>query len=159
MELIEDVKQGLTMLSFLNTHPEKFSNTWIPFWICTMQSLGGFVAELTNLFMLSTRTSVEYCITFFVAFHVLVSIDNIYAESLSNFPLKEAVEHPLEFERKPDSVKYSERDCGGKVKLFLHRFFYGCYNCAYYYFTPFLVNFVPYFVAGDLYSFYGGYRR
>lgn len=31
MELIEDVKQGLSMIRYLNTHPEEFSNTTIPF--------------------------------------------------------------------------------------------------------------------------------
>ncbi len=49
---------------------------------------GGFFAELTNLFMLATRTSVEYCITFFVAFHVLTAIDNIYAEGICDFELR-----------------------------------------------------------------------
>ena len=56
--------------------------------------------------MLATRSSVEYCITFFVAFHVLASIDNIYAESQVHFKLKEAVNEPLEFKR--DSKPYSE---------------------------------------------------
>ena len=36
MELIEDVKQGLNMIHFLNTHPEKFSNIGIPFCIGMM---------------------------------------------------------------------------------------------------------------------------
>ena len=95
MELIGDVKQGMMMIHYLNTHPEKFSSTWIPFIIAFMQFFGGFVAEFTNLFMLATRTSVEMCITFFVAFHVLTAIDNIYAEGMSDLHLKDAVEEPL----------------------------------------------------------------
>lgn len=47
---------------------------------------------MTNLFMLATRDSVQYCITFFVAFHVLTAIDNIYAEGISDCKLIEAVE-------------------------------------------------------------------
>ncbi len=31
MNLIEDVKQGLNMILYLNTHPEEFSSTLIPF--------------------------------------------------------------------------------------------------------------------------------
>jgi hypothetical protein len=46
--------------------------------------------------MLATRSTVEYCITFFVAFHVLTEIDNIYAESVSTYHLMEAIEEPLE---------------------------------------------------------------
>lgn len=88
MELIEDVKQGLNMIEYFNTHPEEFSNWYVPFWVGMMQFLGGLIAELTNLFMLATRDTVEYCITFFVAFHVLTAIDNIYAEGLHDFVLR-----------------------------------------------------------------------
>ena len=60
-----------------------------------MQTVGGLIAELTNLFMLSSRSTIADCITFFVAFHVLTSIDNIYAEGVVDFQLLEAVETPL----------------------------------------------------------------
>jgi len=43
------------MLDYLNTHPELFQMQAVPILICLMQMLGGFVAELTNLFMLATR--------------------------------------------------------------------------------------------------------
>lgn len=109
MELIEDVRQGLNMMKYLNTHPEEFSETTIPFILAFMQASGGFVAECTNLFMLATRQSVEYCITFFVAFHVLTAIDNIYAEALGDFSLREACEKPLVFKRKPKDIKFAER--------------------------------------------------
>jgi len=111
MELIEDVKQGLNMMKYLNTHPEEFVETTIPFLISFMQCFGGFVAECTNLFMLATRESVEFCITFFVAFHVLTAIDNIYAEGLGDFSLREACEKPLIFKRSPKQIKFSERSC------------------------------------------------
>jgi succinate dehydrogenase/fumarate reductase cytochrome b subunit len=80
------------MLWFLNTHPEQFTNRSQPFMIASMQTFGGFLAEITNLFMLSTRTTVEYCIMYFVAFHVLTAIDNIYAEGVCDFALLHAVE-------------------------------------------------------------------
>jgi hypothetical protein len=95
MELIEDVRQGICMLDYLNTHPDLFQMKIIPLSICLMQMVGGTTAELTNLFMLATRDSVEYCITFFVAFHILTRIDNIYAEGLNNHALKQACEEPL----------------------------------------------------------------
>lgn len=59
------------MLNYLNTHTEKFDQVNMAGAIAMMQFVGGFLAELTNLFMLSTRTSIEFCVTFFVAFHVL----------------------------------------------------------------------------------------
>lgn len=36
MELIEDVKQGLNMINYLNTHPEEFEDTTTPFFIGMM---------------------------------------------------------------------------------------------------------------------------
>ena len=55
MELIGDVKQGLNMIRYLNTHPEEFNNTTIPFLCGLMQLTGGLGAEMINLFMLATR--------------------------------------------------------------------------------------------------------
>jgi hypothetical protein len=66
-----------------------------------MQASGGLAAECMNLFMSATRTSVETTMTFFVAFHVLGMIDNIYIESIDEVELLEAVEEPLYFKRRP----------------------------------------------------------
>lgn len=84
MELIPDVKQSFWMMRYLNSHPHKFEQQFIPYLICLMQFTGGLVAEITNVFMLSTRENIEECVTFFVAFNILAKIDNIYAESLAN---------------------------------------------------------------------------
>ena len=148
MELIGDVKQGMMMIKYLNTHPEKFSSTWIPFIIALMQFTGGFVAEFTNLFMLATRTSVEMCITFFVAFHVLTAIDNIYAEGMSDLHLKEAVEEPLEWERSHKSIKFADRSNSHRCVRIVDRCLFFLYNTIYYYYLPFLVNLIPYISPG-----------
>lgn len=65
--------------------------------------------------MLSTRSTVADCITFYVAFRVLSSIDNIYAESLSDFVLKEAVEEPLIYERDHNKIPFMERNLPHKI--------------------------------------------
>jgi hypothetical protein len=156
MELIEDVKQGLNMIKYLNTHPEEFEDSTTPFFIGLMQLLGGFLAEVTNLFMLATRSSVENSITFFVAFHVLCAIDNIYAEGISDFKLMEAVEEPLVFKRNPKEIKFKTRDCKQKMIRIIYKSMLLYYNSFYYYFMPFLVNFVPYFFPGNPNKMSGG---
>lgn len=111
--------------------------------------LGGFLAEITNIAMLSTRTTVEYCLTFFVAFHVLTAIDNIYAEGVCDFALLTAVEEPLHFKKKPSEIKWVERTWQNKgiyLGLKSVQFFY---NSVYYYYLPFVINFIPYFFAGN----------
>ena len=95
MELIEEVRSGLTMIRYLNSHPDLFEKPIEPFVIALCQTTGGILAEVTNLFMLATRDDVSSCITFFVAFHVLNAIDNIYGEAIGDFTLRIAVEHPL----------------------------------------------------------------
>jgi hypothetical protein len=113
-----------------------------------MQCFGGIIAELTNIFMLSTRETVEYCITFFVAFHVLTEIDNIYAEGLGDLPMKEAVDkHPLIFN--DERPKFSDRNWHNKVvrAFFLVLNFW--FQTFYYYFMPFIVNFIPYARPGS----------
>lgn len=90
MEMIEDVKQGISMLHYLLAHPDEFTEITIPFAICLLQFSGGILAELANLLMLSTRETIDSCINFFVAFHVLNAIDNIYVEAFGEFDLLEA---------------------------------------------------------------------
>ena len=136
------------MLLYLNLHTDEFDSTVIPYSIATMQYAAGLLAESANIFMLATRSSVEYCITFFVAFHVLASIDNIYAESQVHFKLKEAVEKPLEFKR--DSKPYSENKTRVDKAIAFQLQAQGLFYTVYYYFTPFVVNFIPYFSPGNL---------
>lgn len=107
------------------------------------------MAEITNLFMLATRSSIEFCVTFFVAFHVLQTIDNIYAEGVCEYALLHAIEHPLQFKKKPKEIEFKERKGPMKVlRVFLvvMQFFY---NSVYYYYMPYFINFVPYFAVGD----------
>jgi hypothetical protein len=148
MNLIEDVKQGLNMILYLNTHPEEFSGTFIPLLCGILQFTGGLAAESTNLFMLATRSEVDMCITFFVAFHVLAEIDKIYAESLCSFMLLESVEEPLVYKRRPKDVKFKDRSLMIKASHILYVVLNFLYCTIYYYYAPFAINFVPYFFAG-----------
>lgn len=67
---------------------------------------------MTNLLMLASRSSVELCITFFVSFHILTLVDNIYAEGLSDFKLKEAVEEPLVFKVRFEESEFKKKAFG-----------------------------------------------
>lgn len=96
------------MLDYLNTHPDEFSNSFIPFLIASMQFFGGIFAELLNSLMLGTRNSVVDAIVFFVAFHVLTAIDNIYNESIADFSLREDEEdHVLKWSNKSSKIIFN----------------------------------------------------
>ena len=94
--------------------------------------------------MLSTRSSVADCITFYVAFRVLSSVDNIYAESLSDFVLTEAVEEPLIYEHDHKKIPFMERSLSHKIIRIVWRSINLFQNTMYYYFIPLIVNFIPY---------------
>jgi hypothetical protein len=132
------------MMHFLNTHPDDFSNSFYPFAISLMQAFGGLFAEALNLFMVATRSDVKDCITFFIAFRVLSNIDDIYFESLTDFILRDAVEEPLRWKRSQKQIKFQERSCGHKIIRITCCGLSFFYNSVYYYYMPFVVNFIPY---------------
>lgn len=147
MELIEMVKQGMDMILYLNTHPEQFEGFTIPFLCGFLQCTGGLAAESMNLFMLATRSQIELCITFFVAFHVLNAVDGIYAESICELDILEVLEEPLIFSRKPKEITFKSRDWSNKVLYVVWKIMNFVYISVYYYYFPFIINFVPYFFA------------
>ena len=102
------------MLKYFNNHQELFQNAWMPFLICLMQLTSGVIAEMINFLMLCSRTSVEWCITFFVAFRVLVNVDNIYYEAMPETHLKEEVNEPLPVFRKSKHLPFRQRNKKGK---------------------------------------------
>lgn len=100
------------------------------------------------MFMLASRTSVAECITFFVAFHVLTAIDNIYAEGLADFDLLEAVEKPLIYTKASYHIKLEHRSLSQKIYRLVFVSLHTFYLVVYYYFTPFFISFIPYINPG-----------
>ena len=146
MEMIDDVKQGISMLAYLLAHSDEFTDTTIPFVLGLMQFSGGLLAELANLLMLATRQNIDSCINFFVAFHVLNAIDNIYVEAFSDFELLEATHETLLFKRRVREIEHkTAKHKAFHVMWWLIQFFF---NTVYFYYFPFLANFVPYLSPG-----------
>ena len=100
------------------------------------------------MFMLASRTSVAECITFFVAFHVLTAIDNIYAEGLADFSLQEAVEKPLVYTKESYKIKLQSRSFSQQIYRIVFVTLHAFYLVVYYYFTPFFISFIPYISPG-----------
>lgn len=110
-----------------------------------LQLLGGLAAELMNLFMCASRTQVDVIITFFVAFHALSAIDKIYLEAVADMDLLVTIHDPLYFKRSHKTVKNDRTSFKLVYLVWLVLNFF--YNSVYYYYLPFIVNFVPYFFA------------
>lgn len=111
MEVMNEVEQALNMLKYLNNHPERFTNTKWPLFVCIMMLSGGIFSECVNVLMLSTRHNVVHCLEHFVAFEVLTQIDNMYTHSLHDFPLRKLIKRPLKFTNYSKDIKFSSRSC------------------------------------------------
>jgi len=99
--------------------------------------------------MLGTRDSVVDAIVFFVAFHVLTAIDNIYAESIADFALRESEEDlHLHWKRKSSKIDFNARNSDHQLYRLIIKLLLFLYMGVYYYFMPFLINFVPYLDLG-----------
>jgi hypothetical protein len=137
------------MMSYLLTHPEEFDGVHTPFILCIMQFSGGLFAEMTNMFNIATRTRSEDAITFFVAFHVLNAIDNIYVEALADFELLESCDEPLVLKTKVKHVKWKARRFSNKVYHIVYTSIRLFHNTCYFYFFPYFINFIPYLCPGN----------
>ena len=144
IELCNEVKQAIFMLKYLNDYPEKFTKTFPPLLIAMMQLTSGIFSEVVNIVMLATRHDVIHCLEHFVAFEILTHIDDLYAEALPHFPLKDAIHKPLYYEAK---LTFNERSFAQKIVRVFYKTVIVVYQSVYYYFTPFLILYLPYFWA------------
>jgi len=144
IELCNEVKQAIFMLKYLNDYPEKFTKTFPPLLIAMMQLTSGIFSEIVNIVMLATRHDVIHCLEHFVAFEILTHIDDLYAEALPHFPLKKEIETSLYYDIKRP---FKERSFSQKIVRVFYKTVIVVYQSVYYYFTPFLILYLPYFWA------------
>ena len=97
--------------------------------------------------MLTTRQSVQMCLTFFVAFHVLIEIDHIYSETLArDSGLLHTVHKPLTVVKHKKDIPWKSRSKYHKMIRILYKFLRYIYISCYYYFIPYFINFIPFFL-------------
>lgn len=132
------------MIKYFNNHPDEFCHRVTPVLVGSMQLFVALFTELINILLICGQTTIMDSVMNFIALGVIAEVDNFYAGSLKNFPLKECVEDP-------PAIKRSNRvnvDEGRTVYLKIIRFFYKClrtfYASFYYYFMPFLVVLLSY---------------
>ena len=81
-----------------------------------------------------------------MAFHVLNAIDNIYVEACMNFELLDATHETLKFKRRVREIEHkSVKHKAFHLVWWSIQFFF---NTVYFYYFPFLANFVPYLSPG-----------
>ena len=133
------------MLNYLNTHPEEFTRVDIPALVALMQLTGGLLAEITNLLMLATRSTIEDCLTFYVAFHVLAKIADIYMHCFKHsHTFNKIISAPFQFKKHHESIEWEERTFGHKCLRVAIKVFEYVFHCFYFYYLPFVINLIPF---------------
>jgi len=147
LDLVMHVKEAITKIKYINNNPEEFISIGVPLLTCGFQLVASLYNEFINMLMLTTRTSVEYCITHFIAFEVIAAIGNIYVENLQDFPLKHETHHtPLKNMNRSQNIDWSTRTFTHKVLRVVYKIL-RCFFCSiYYYFVSYLIIIIPFLV-------------
>lgn len=89
------IRNGMQMCKFVVFHHEEFSNPVETFMLGIFIIIGNILCEITNAAETLSQRSVIELISKFVAFKLLIQIQDYYLRSRHNFAVKQAVQDPL----------------------------------------------------------------
>lgn len=132
-------------MKYISNHEDEFTNPTVAFMIALMQLVGNLSAEIVNVIALTTRSNAIHCLEHFVAFEMLTNIDNIYFSALPVLPIMDQICRPILF--KNLETNFMERRSKNKCFYIVFKFWSAFYVVAYYYLTPFVIIYIPFFFA------------
>lgn len=89
------VRNGITMIKYVIYHSEEFEHPKSAFFLGFLVTCVNILCELTNLFNSLSQKTVTNVISKFVAFKILIQMQDYYTRSRANFRIKSAVATPL----------------------------------------------------------------
>lgn len=114
--------------------------------ISVMQFIGALGTELVNIFLICQQNSVRDVIMNFIALGVIAEIDDIYARTFYSSKIKNDIEGGIKLiinDKEPARSEYTNPWRPTTIVHGITRTFYECY---YYYFMPFSVIAITYFL-------------
>ena len=88
------------------------------------------------------------CVLNFIALGAIAQIDSIYSQSLQKFPLKKALEEPLDIKRTSKDIPFKSRKFLSKCIRIIYKLYRVLYVTGYYYFTPYATPVITYLIVG-----------
>ena len=140
--LCPHVGRSMTLMKFVNNHPEQFFNPKIAFCMTYASFWVNIFAEVINIYMLTYQHNVEHCIIHFVALEVIVEIPHILMGSMTNDMLKQRIfkqYHNLKITNHGRDIKFSDRELWNKFGRIFYKFARGIYVVVIFYFQPYLI--------------------
>ena len=139
--LYPEVQKGMALMKYANNQPHQFveSGSEISFTLGYIQFFLSVFTEAINIYLLAYQYNVERCIIHFVALEVIMELNKIYLESLTDNTLKSVLHcHPV-VEKKSKDIKFSDRSCFHKVARIVYKTSRSIYVSIIFYFVPFYV--------------------
>ena len=143
MSIMPEIRTAISMLRFsvnvAPTHNKDYQsiNFQYQFWIAIFKFIGGFYTEYINLYKMCTACSVDNVVKDFIAFNVIVELDDIMVSMLSvnlqESITQQQVEYKTNYDKKfkPTEFQAISNSLYKMLKVF--------YEVVYFYFFPMIV--------------------
>jgi len=104
-------------------------------------------AEVINIFILSKQTTVEFCIIYFVSLKVIMEVSNLYFHSLMDLKFKGIIKQPPKVVNRNRNLVFGDRSAFHQIARVFYKLVRGLYVSCVFYFVPFSVIFVQFFMT------------
>ena len=137
------------MIKYFAWHRSFFDHTNHAFMIACMKLCGALFTEIVNILLICNQKTIMECVMNFIALGVIAEVDDLYAKSLKNVRIKEA----LEEDNLPKIYKGGTKNFEKTLFIYFQRliFFLGkfFFVVIYYYFMPFTTVVLSQQLGGD----------
>lgn len=144
-------RKGIKLFNFCNNQAEHFTNESIPVACGLLQVITSYAAVILNATMLIGRKTVEKCIIDFVALVIVVDITQLYFAVMSSgsqggLDFKNFISTPVIKRNMSSELNFSDRSCCQKIYRVLYKVHRAVFVSVFFYFMPFAVIVLPFFV-------------
>lgn len=107
---------------------------------------------MINIWILVTQRDISNCVIYFVALHVIMEVSNLYFNSLMGNKLKKVMEKAPKIKKRGRDIPFMGRTLFHKVARVIYKAFRAYYVSVIFYFMPFSVIFLQWFLDPESYN-------
>ena len=148
------VRNGVQMLKGViyihDDHEFKMTHSEAGFFLGVMTCMVNFACQFSNMIGALTARNVPEVLSKFVAFKLLINVQDYYKRSRANFKIAKAVGNPIII-KEDNSMRYGNRENDSMLKKIVGNIFFVIfmllkffYNNLYFYFFPFVILYLPF---------------
>jgi len=154
LSLYPEVAKGMNLMQFSNNQSHLFveGGSEISFILAFVQVQTALFAEMINIWILVTQRDISNCVIYFVALHVIMEVSNLYFSSLMGNKLKKVMEKPPKIDKRGRDIQFMKRSFFHKVARVIYKAFRAYYVSVIFYFMPFSVIYLQWFMDPDTYN-------